>query len=161
MKQTGILMRQVSGQLDAINDLISLIMDTHGSYLTELITTNRKTQAFGMIKKALKNKNFLGETFQDLIADSMVRDIEKEQELKMRKIETRTTPSNNLNMVGYNKTITTSCGDCGGDAKLEGFFSNGTPIHDPYTDSTYRPLEDELLKIGHIKCSDCGSEQWS
>ena len=64
-------------------------------------------------------------------------------------------------VVGYFKTITTSCGDCGGDAKLEGFFSNGTPIHDPYMDSTYRPIKDELLKIGHIKCSDCGSEQWS
>ena len=76
MKQTEILMNQISGQLDALNDLISIIMDTHSSYLTELITTNRKTQAFMLIKKALRDKNFLGESFQSLIADSMVRDIE-------------------------------------------------------------------------------------
>ena len=64
--------------------------------------------------------------------------------------------------IGSDKTITTSCGDCGGNnAKLTGFFSNGSSIHDPHMDSTYRPTKGELLKIDHLKCNDCGSEQWS
>ena len=87
--------------------------------------------------------------------------LNNQQEPEMKKVKTKKTPSHDLDMVGYDKTITTSCGDCDGDAKLTGFFSNGTPIYDPYTDSSYRPLEDELLKIDHIKCADCGAEQWS
>ena len=64
-------------------------------------------------------------------------------------------------MVGYDKKTKFACGDCGSSAKIHGFFSNGSPIYDPHMDYNYYPKKDELLKIYHIKCNDCGFEQWS
>jgi len=76
------------------------------------------------------------------------------------KTANQTTRSSKMSEVGYEKTVSHPC-HCGSDAKLSGFFSNGSAIHDPYMDYTYTPEDGELLKIHHIKCETCKNEQWS
>jgi|6_EtaG_2_1085325.scaffolds.fasta_scaffold51576_2 hypothetical protein len=65
------------------------------------------------------------------------------------------------NPVSYKDTKQISCGSCDGIATVTGVFATGLPIKDPYMDYTYNPTKDELLKIKHLRCGECGFEQWS
>ena len=76
MKQTDVLISQIQGQLDAVNDLIKLIMDTHSSYIVELVVTKKKDKALKLIEESLSDKNYLGESFKHLIANTIMADIE-------------------------------------------------------------------------------------
>ena len=63
--------------------------------------------------------------------------------------------------MSYKDTKSVACGSCEGDATVYGDFATGDPIKDPYMDYVYHPAKDELLKINHLYCNECGEEQWS
>ena len=75
MKQTDVLISQIQGQLNAVSDLIRTIKETHSSYIVKLVVTNQKDKALKLIEESLSDKNYLGESFKHLIADTIVADI--------------------------------------------------------------------------------------
>ena len=76
MKQTDVLISQIQGQLNAVSDLIRTIKETHSSYIVKLVVTKQKDKALKLIEESLSDKNYLGESFKHLIANTIMADIE-------------------------------------------------------------------------------------